>query len=204
MLKKLLNTAITLLFCGALVLCAVTYLPGVISVSSTVGSRELPIYCVQTDKPQIAISFDAAWGNQDTAALLDILAKHQVKATFFMTGGWVSSYPDDVKKIYEAGHDLGNHSENHKYMTKLSDEEKTQELMSVHNKVKELTGYDMFLFRPPYGDYDNDVVKMPVPIITTPYSGMWILSTGRITALMISSKGSPKIPTWQRQHYPLP
>ena len=44
MLKKLLNTAITLLFCGALVLCAVTYLPGVISVSSTVGSRELPIY----------------------------------------------------------------------------------------------------------------------------------------------------------------
>lgn len=196
MLKKLLNTAITLLFCGALVLCAVTYLPGVISVSSTVGSRELPIYCVQTDKPQIAISFDAAWGNQDTAALLDILAKHQVKATFFMTGGWVSSYPDDVKKIYEAGHDLGNHSENHKYMTKLSDEEKTQELMSVHNKVKELTGYDMFLFRPPYGDYDNDVVKMPVPIITTPYSGMWILSTGRITALMISSKGSPKIPTW--------
>ena len=76
-----------------------------------------------------------------------------------MTGGWVSSYPDDVKKIYEAGHDLGNHSENHKYMTKLSDEEKTQELMSVHNKVKELTGYDMFLFRPPYGDYDNDVVK---------------------------------------------
>ena len=95
MLKKLLNTAITLLFCGALVLCAVTYLPGVISVSSTVGSRELPIYCVQTDKPQIAISFDAAWGNQDTAALLDILAKHQVKATFFMTGGWVSSYPEE-------------------------------------------------------------------------------------------------------------
>lgn len=60
MLKKLLNTAITLLFCGALVLCAVTYLPNAISVSSTAGSRELPIYCVQTDKPQIAISFDAA------------------------------------------------------------------------------------------------------------------------------------------------
>lgn len=75
-----------------------------------------------------------------------------------MTGGWVESYPEDVKKIYEAGHDLGNHSQNHKYMTKLSDEEKTQELMSVHNKVKELTGYDMFLFRPPYGDYDNQVV----------------------------------------------
>ncbi len=44
-------------------------------------------------------------------------------------------------------------------MTKLNEEEKTQELMTVHNKVKELTGYDMFLFRPPYGDYDNEVVK---------------------------------------------
>ena len=58
----------------------------------------------------------------------------------FMTGGWVESYPDDVKAIYEAGHDLGNHSQNHKNMSQLSDEEKTQELMSVHEKVKELTG----------------------------------------------------------------
>lgn len=130
----------------------------VIATSSTVGSRELPIYCVQTDKPQIAISFDAAWGNEDTQEILDILAKHEVKATFFMTGGWVESYPDDVKAIQAAGHDLGNHSENHKNMSQLSDEEKTTELMTVHNKVKELTGYDMFLFRPPYGDYDNAVV----------------------------------------------
>ena len=75
-----------------------------------------------------------------------------------MTGGWVESYPDDVKAIYEAGHDLGNHSENHKNMSQLSNEEKTQELMTVHNKVKELTGAEMCLFRPPYGDYDDQVV----------------------------------------------
>lgn len=75
-----------------------------------------------------------------------------------MTGGWVESYPDDVKAIKEAGHDLGNHSENHKNMSQLPDEEKTQELMAVHNKVKELTGVDMQLFRPPYGDYDDKVV----------------------------------------------
>ena len=80
-------------------------------MSTSVGGRELPIYCVDTDKPQISISFDAAWGNEDTQTILDILAKHNVKATFFMTGGWVESYPEDVKKIYEAGHDLGNHSE---------------------------------------------------------------------------------------------
>lgn len=73
---------------------------------------------------------------------------------------WVEAYPDDVKMILEEGHDLGNHSQNHKNMSKLSDSEKESELMTVHNKVKELTGYDMFLFRPPYGDYDNDVIKV--------------------------------------------
>jgi len=129
-----------------------------ISVSNTVNGRELPIYCVQTDKPQIAISFDAAWGNEDTRRILEILKKNDVKATFFMTGGWVESYPDDVRAIYADGHDLGNHSQNHKNMSQLSDEECKQELLSVHERVKELTGYEMFLFRPPYGDYDNHVI----------------------------------------------
>ena len=76
--------------------------------------------------------------------------------TFFMRGGWVDSYPDDVKMILSEGHDLGNHSQNHKNMSKLSDSDKEKELISVHEKVKTLTGYDMFLFRPPYGDYGVD------------------------------------------------
>lgn len=131
-----------------------------ITVSNSVDGRELPIYCVETQEKKIALSFDAAWGNEDTAKILEILKKHDVHVTFFMTGGWVESYPDDVKAILAAGHDLGNHSENHKNMSQLSDEEKKEELMKVHTKVQELTGYDMFLFRPPYGDYDNAVVNV--------------------------------------------
>lgn len=127
--------------------------------SSTSGGKELPIYCVQTDEPKIALTFDAAWGNEDTKQIMEILKKHDIKVTFFMTGGWVEKYPDDVKMILAEGHDLGNHSQNHKNMSQLSDSEKENELMTVHNKVKELTGYDMFLFRPPYGDYDSAVVK---------------------------------------------
>ena len=64
-------------------------LPDSITVSNTVNGRELPIYCVQTDENKVALSFDAAWGNEDTQKILDILKKHNVKATFFMTGGWV-------------------------------------------------------------------------------------------------------------------
>lgn len=150
---------------GFFVLCTllllavvVSNIPAIMSVNSRVGNRELPIYCVQTDKKQIALSFDAAWGNEDTQKILEILKKHDIKVTFFMTGGWVESYPDDVKSIYEAGHDLGNHSENHKDMPTLSDNQQTEELMKVHNKVKELTGYEMFLFRPPYGSYNNNLI----------------------------------------------
>lgn len=133
---------------------------GSVTVSNSVDGRELPIYCVDTQEKKIALSFDAAWGNEDTTKILEILKKHDVHVTFFMTGGWVESYPDDVKAILAAGHDLGNHSENHKNMSQLPDEEKKEELMKVHTKVQELTGYEMFLFRPPYGDYDNAVVNV--------------------------------------------
>ena len=131
-----------------------------VTVSNSVNGKELPIYCVETKEPKIALTFDAAWGNEDTKEILDVLKKHDVKVTFFMTGGWVENYPDDVKAILAAGHDLGNHSENHKNMSQLSDEQKKEELMKVHEKVQTLTGYEMFLFRPPYGDYDNAVVNV--------------------------------------------
>ncbi len=130
------------------------------TMNNTVGERELPIYCVDTTENKVALSFDAAWGAEDTKEILDILKKHDIHVTFFATGGWVESYPDDVKAVLDAGHDLGNHSENHKNMSELSDEDKKEELMSVHRKVKELTGYDMYLFRPPYGDYDNSVINV--------------------------------------------
>ena len=132
----------------------------VTTMDNNVGGRELPIYCVDTEEKKVALSFDAAWGNEDTQEILSILKEHDIHVTFFMTGGWVESYPEDVKAILDAGHDLGNHSENHKNMSELSEEEKTEELMAVHRKVKELTGYDMFLFRPPYGDYDNGVINV--------------------------------------------
>ena len=132
---------------------------GTVPASALVESRRLPIYCVQTEAPKVSLSFDAAWGNEDTNDLLSILAKHNIKTTFFMTGGWVESYPEDVKAISDAGHDLGNHSENHKQMSQLSAEECKDEIQKVHDKVKELTGKDMFLFRPPYGDYNDTLIE---------------------------------------------
>ena len=157
--NQVIKSALFLLGVVAFVKCVTTFVPQAVSVSSTINGKELPIYCGETDEKKVALSFDAAWGNEDTQKILEILAKHNVHATFFMTGGWVDSYPEDVKAILAGGHDLGNHSENHKNMSQISNDDKEQELMKVHEKVKNLTGYEMFLFRPPYGDYDNDVIK---------------------------------------------
>ena len=147
---------------SALLLLAIGfyYLPKSVEVMSRAKSqKELPIYCVNREDKKVSLSFDAAWGNEDTQNILDILKKHNVKVTFFMTGGWIEKYPDDVKAIAAAGHDLGNHSENHKHMSELSKEQCVQELMKPHEKVKELTGKEMILFRPPYGDYNNTLIE---------------------------------------------
>ena len=157
--EKKISVKVVTMAAALLVLTGLVGIRQSIPTSSTVGHRELPIYCVETQELNIALTFDAAWGNEDTQKIMEILKKHNVKVTFFMTGGWVEHYPDDVKMILAEGHDLGNHSENHKNMSQLADSEKETELMKVHEKVKNLTGYEMFLFRPPYGDYDNAVVK---------------------------------------------
>ena len=134
------------------------FIPKTITASSS-SSRKLPIYCVNTEEPKIALSFDAAWGNEQTQTILDICAKYDIKVTFFMTGTWIEKYPESVKAIAAAGHELGNHSENHKQMSKLSKEQCMDELMKPHNKVKELTGIEMTVFRPPYGDYNNTLIE---------------------------------------------
>ena len=130
-----------------------------IMTSSTYGDRELPIYSVKTDEKKISISFDAAWGAEDFPKIIEILEKHNVKATFFMTGEWVEKYPECVKTLVEKGHDLGNHSTSHPDMTKLTKEKQREQILEVHNAVKELTGYKMELFRPPYGAYNNEVIR---------------------------------------------
>lgn len=149
-----------------LAICLITVLgyiynnrTGTQTTNNTVGDRELPIYCVDTTEPKIALSFDAAWGNEDTQTILSILRENDVKVTFFMTGGWVSSYPEDVKSILADGHDLGNHSEHHKDMATLDTSQQKEELLTVHDRVRALTGYEMRLFRPPYGSYNNDLVR---------------------------------------------
>ena len=122
------------------------------------SDRRLPIYCVETEKKQIAISFDAAWGNDDTEQLINILDEYNVPATFFVVGAWVDKYPESVKQLFDAGHQIQNHSNTHPHMPNLSTEQMANELTSCNEKIAAITGVTPALFRPPYGDYDNNTI----------------------------------------------
>ncbi len=122
-------------------------------------TKELPIYSVETSDKKIAISFDAAWGNEYTKSILDTLDKYNVKSTFFLVGFWVDKYPDDVKEIAKRGHDVENHSTTHPNMSQLSTEKMAEELNTTGKKIEELTGKRPTLFRPPFGDYSDNVIR---------------------------------------------
>ncbi len=129
------------------------------SVPTAGTLRELPIYCVQKETPICALSFDAAWGNEDTQQLIDILEKYQVKTTFFVVGEWVDKYPESVQALHEAGHEVMNHSDDHPYFTKLTVQQMEQQLQSCNEKIAAITGETPTLFRPPYGDYNDSVIR---------------------------------------------
>ncbi len=122
-------------------------------------ARDLPIYCVGRDDNVISLSFDAAWGNEDTQQLIDILAEHNIRATFFVVGEWVDKYPESVKALHDAGHEVMNHSDTHPHFTQLSPARMAAEVKACADKVEAVTGVRPNLFRPPYGDYNDAVVS---------------------------------------------
>ncbi|MCD7946769.1 MAG: polysaccharide deacetylase family protein [Oscillospiraceae bacterium] len=146
---------------GCLLLAAVMFwvvnIPSVIGVSAT--ERQLPIYCVQRDEKVLSISFDAAWGNEDTQTLIDILGKYKIKATFFVVGSWVEKYPESVKALHDAGHEIMNHSNTHAHMTQLSKDEIIADINACNEKIEAVTGVCPTLIRPPYGEYDDNVIS---------------------------------------------
>lgn len=123
------------------------------------STRLVPVYNVETDKKQVAISFDAAWGADKTEGILEILKEYDVSATFFLVGFWVDEYPDVVKKIDEAGIEIGTHSDKHPDMAKLSAEEIKTELTTSIQKIEAITNKKVELFRAPFGSYNNTLLE---------------------------------------------
>lgn len=127
-------------------------------VGAAASKRSLPIYCVQRSDKTVAISFDAAWGNEDTQQLIDTLNEYGVNATFFVVGDWVDKYPESVRALSDAGNEVMNHSSNHAHFSQLTSEQIVSDITACNEKIAAVTGVTPTLFRCPYGEYDDHVI----------------------------------------------
>jgi len=121
--------------------------------------RELPIYNVKTEEPKVSLTINCAWNADDIDKIIETLAKHEIKVTFFMVGTWIEQNGEAAKKLYEAGHELANHSYSHPHVNNLSYDENIEQINKCSNLIKNITGKESLLYRGPYGEYNDTVIR---------------------------------------------
>lgn len=127
--------------------------------TSTNTSKLLPIYSVDINEPKAAITINCAWSADDIDMILETLKNQNVKVTFFMVGDWVEKNEEAVKKIYEAGHEIGNHSYSHPHVNSLSLDKNKEQIQKCSDLIKNITGQGTKHYRGPYGEYNNTVIE---------------------------------------------
>lgn len=121
--------------------------------------RDLPIYNVDRSDNLISLTFDCAWNDDDIDDIIKVLADYNCISTFFVVGDWAEKYPEAVKKLSKAGHEIANHSYNHKMYSKLSKADMIADMDKCDAIIENLIGQKTNLFRPPSGDYNSAVVQ---------------------------------------------
>lgn len=151
---------------GLLGLCALLFVCGShvakqknIAVSSRADRILSPVCCVRTAEKRAALTFETSQKSGTMQPVLDVLARCHTKASFFVTGGWAEQYPEEVRRMVQEGHDLGNHSMHHPDMTSLGRQENQKEIQALHELVRKTAGVDMKFFRAPYGRYDEELLN---------------------------------------------
>jgi polysaccharide deacetylase family sporulation protein PdaB len=142
-----------------LLLFLITFTPWTAILVSK-NNKLVPIYKVATDEKKLAISFDACWGATRTDKLLDILDEYGIKTTFFLVNIWLEDYPENAKEIVARGHEIGMHSVSHPDFTKISADQIKKELLENQKMIKDITGFEANLFRPPFGAYNNQLIQI--------------------------------------------
>lgn len=129
------------------------------TIETASTKKELPIYNVSTNEAKVSLTINCAWNADDIDKILEVLEKNEIKVTFFMVGQWIEQNEDAVKKIYEAGHELANHSYSHPHVNNLNYDENVKEINKCSELIKNITGKESSLYRGPYGEYNDIVIK---------------------------------------------
>ena len=133
---------------------------GIVLNNKAVSVNEpAPLYRGTSDT-KVSLMINVYWGTEYIEPMLDILKRKGVKTTFFVGGMWVAENDALLKKIYDEGHEIGNHGYYHKDSKKLSDERCAQEISLTHKLVSEIVGVEMDLFAPPSGSYGSSTVNV--------------------------------------------
>lgn len=127
--------------------------------TSSNSQRLLPIYNVDTNEKNVAFTMNCAWNADDIDSILKTLDENNVKITFFAVGNWIDKFPEAVKKISDSGHEIGSHSDTHPHVNNLSYEENIEEIEKSNDKIQKITGSRTKLYRTPYGEYNDTVIK---------------------------------------------
>ena len=154
--KQILRTLIIVLSAAAAALIIILAVIG--SVTASADKGRTPIYCVDRNDNKIALTFDCAWGNSNTQELLDILSEAGAKATFFVTGEFCDSFPEDVKRFSAAGHSVQNHSDKHPHIIGMNINDLIADIKECENKISMITGKKPRYYRAPYGEYDDNTI----------------------------------------------
>lgn len=133
------------------------------------GSEEDAIKEMTAEKMKIALTFDDGPHPSCTPLLLDGLKERGVKVTFFVIGVNVEQYPELVKREYEEGHIVGNHTYNHVEITRIDSEKAKEEIEKTSRAVERITGHPTEYMRPPFGAWQKDLeMEMNViPVLWT-------------------------------------
>ncbi len=132
----------------------------------------LPKRDVDPNKPMVALTFDDGPNEMITIPILNTLKKHNGAATFFVLGNHVSDNDNILKRMLEEGSEIGNHSYNHKELTKITPKELSEQIINTQNAVSDSTGIEPKLIRPTYGSYDDNLKsKVDMPLI------LWSIDT---------------------------
>ncbi len=103
------------------------------------------------DTREMALTYDDGPNDRCTEALLDVLAEHNAKATFFMIGRFVRMRPELARRVHEAGHLIGNHTTTHPWLAWQSARRIREELRGCHEDLQQAIGAPVRYFRPPHG-----------------------------------------------------
>ena len=154
-LKSIIITAVIIVA----VCVGVYFMASQVSEAVSASERLIPIYNVDKNTNEVAITFNCAVGGEDIGTILSVLDKYDVKATFFMLGSWAENHHEEVTAIFNAGHELGNHSYSHNDMPSMSYDDIMQDIQKCNETVRSITGTATTLFRAPSGSYDNKTIS---------------------------------------------